>query len=468
MTRRLTPGQRQRALEMLEEGADRVSIAAALGISPAQVSAIAAHRSMGTYARKDVSSRRPPVKAPKARENVVRMPIARGSAPSSSSTAVLLGTDNDTNDTVFWNPHPENGSSNPHVLIVGETGSGKTYTASCLMAELAHQGIPSIVFDYGQGFAAGQLPEEFAAHVQATEFRLNQDGIAINPLQIFSGDVHGPATVAQRVADTLRRIYPHVGVQQHALIRRGVLEVFEDAGIHRRSPQTWTRPAPGLKELERKLLGLAASVDVGVRRVAASAASHLSSLFLFDTFRSTGVPLAWSDLQQKPHQAWILQLGGMESSTERVTTEFLLWNLIRYFETIGPAGLRCFVVLDEAHKLSFEPDSPVERLLREGRKFGVGVLLASQQPEDFSAVAFSNTATKLIFHISDMRHVVSRQLHARATDQSVSRIHVVLNGLQRGCAYVLTRGVGRVVTIASLEERLRRWRAAPPSHASIS
>ena len=31
--------------------------------------------------------------------------------------------------------------------------------------------------------------------------------------------------------------------------------------------------------------------------------------------------------------------------------------------------------------------------MREGRKFGLGVILASQQPDDFSPVAFSNTAT---------------------------------------------------------------------------
>jgi hypothetical protein len=243
------------------------------------------------------------------------------------------------------------------------------------------------------------------------------------------------------------------------MIRRAVLKAFADVGIQHRERDTWMKAAPPLRMLESSLQALANDPAISVRRVAASATSHISSLFLFDTFRANGLPLAWGDLLGHRHQSWLLQLGGMESSVERVTTEFLLWNLIRYAETLGPAGLRCFVVLDEAHKLSFEPDSPVERLLREGRKFGVGVVLASQQPEDFSAVAFSNTATKLIFRISDMRRVVSRQLSA-ADGQSVSRIHVILNGLSRGCAYALTRGVGRVITIASIEERVRRWQAS--------
>ena len=78
-------------------------------------------------------------------------------------------------------------------------------------------------------------------------------------------------------------------------------------------------------------------------------------------------------------------------------TEFLLWNLIGFIEAMGPSPLRCFVVLDEAHKLSFDRGSPVEKLLREGRKFGLGLILASQQPEEFIPVAFANTATKVVF-----------------------------------------------------------------------
>jgi hypothetical protein len=42
---------------------------------------------------------------------------------------------------------------NPHVLILGESGTGKTYSISCLTAELAQEGGVSMVFDSGQGFS---------------------------------------------------------------------------------------------------------------------------------------------------------------------------------------------------------------------------------------------------------------------------------------------------------------------------
>ena len=50
MASRTTESQRQNVLEMLAQGHDRETIAATVGITPAQVSAVAAHVKMGTYA----------------------------------------------------------------------------------------------------------------------------------------------------------------------------------------------------------------------------------------------------------------------------------------------------------------------------------------------------------------------------------------------------------------------------------
>jgi DNA helicase HerA-like ATPase len=299
----------------------------------------------------------------------------------------------------------------------------------------------------------------FSERANSVDFELNRDGIAINPLEIFPVDLHGPATVAQRVADTFARIYPRIGVQQHAIIRRAVLEVLSDHGIKQHDRTTWNLRAPHFRNVERKLATFADDVGSSNRRVALAAASHISTLFVFDTFRSTGRKLGWDDLiyGTRP-QTWILQLGGLESSVERTVTEFLLWNLIRFAEARGPGPLRCFVVLDEAHKMSFAPGSPVEKLLREGRKFGLGVILASQQPEDFSPVAFANTATKIIFQVSDDRGVVSRLLYRKTKNREVGATAAdVITKLPRGSAYLVTENTGRVVKITSFEDRLNRW-----------
>jgi hypothetical protein len=369
---------------------------------------------------------------------------------SSQPTGIPLGMETGSDQPVTWDPYS---SSNPHVLIVGESGSGKTYTASRLVIELARAHLPSIVFDYGQGFSLEHAPDAFGEDVRTIELELGRDGIAINPLQIFPVDSHGPATVAQRVADTFLRVYPRLGVQQHALLRRAVLELLAEAGISLEDPKTWTLEPPSFRDLEQKLAEYAGAEDAATRRAASSAGPHVSTLFFFNTFRKTGHALSWSDLLAHRNEVWILQLGGLEASVERAVTEFLLWSLVRYFEVLGPGPLRCFVVLDEAHKLAFGPGSPVEKILREGRKFGLGVILASQQPEDFSVVAFANTATKIVFQIADQTGQVSRQLHRKIKNgHSYDYIARTLGTLPRGSAYVVMANAGRVTRLHSFEE----------------
>ena len=99
-----------------------------------------------------------------------------------------------------------------------------------------------------------------------------------------------------------------------------------------------------------------------------------------------------------------------------------------------------------------------EKLLREGRKFGLGLILASQQPEDFSSVAFANTATKIVFQVGDNRSTISRQLHRKIRDgHSFGEIAQLITKLPRGWAYVVSENVGRVVKVASFADRVNRW-----------
>jgi DNA phosphorothioation-dependent restriction protein DptH len=462
MPKKVTREQRDAVLRMLAQGQDRDTIAAAVGVTPGQVSAISAHVKMGTYALPEPGEGlQDTVPAPVERtSNLLRMLQDLEGTPGRETrlSPILLGTDGETEEEVFWNPDPGTGAANPHVLILGESGFGKTYTIASLSAELAQENIVSIVFDYGQGFSPKTLPAEFVAATNPIELYAGRDGVDINPLQIFPSDLHGPVNVAQRVADTFARVYKRMGVQQHAVIRQAVLDVMAEVGITPDAPRSWAADLPTFGTVEAKLQAYANNSMSAQARFAASAASHISTVFVFNTFRQNGEKLAWSDLLQRDNRAVIIQLKGLEHSLERAVTEFLLWNLIGFIEALGPGPLRCFVILDEAHKLSFNPGSPVEKLLREGRKFGLGLILASQQPEDFSTVAFVNTATKIVFQVGDDRSTISRQLHRKIKNShSFGDIYQVITKLPRSYAYVVTENVGRVVRITSMSGRAGRW-----------
>jgi hypothetical protein len=247
-------------------------------------------------------------------------------------------------------------------------------------------------------------------------------------------------------------------VQQHAVLRQAVLDVMGDEGLFPDDSKSWTRNLPCFGNLRHKLDTYAKDPRTAQSRYAASVASHVSTMFVYNTFRSNGHRLSWSEMMGSTTRIFVIQLKGLEYSLERAVTELLLWNLIGYIESLGPSPLTCFAVLDEAHKLSFDRGSPVEKLLREGRKFGLGLILASQQPEDFSPVAFANTATKIVFQVGDERSVISRQLHRKVQNaHSFTGIDQLITKLPRGCAYVVSENLGRVVQIASLGERIAKW-----------
>jgi len=462
MPEKITPDQRKDILRMLTQGHDRDTIAVAVGVTPGQVSAISAHVKMGTYALPDPDEEPDRVASVEIERtsNLLHMLKSLEGSPGRETrlSPILLGSDAETGEEVSWNPDPSSGSANPHVLILGESGFGKTYTIASLSAELAQENVVSVVFDYGQGFSPSTLPPEFVAATNPLELHAGRDGVDINPLQLFPSDMHGPVNVAQRVADTFARVYTRMGVQQHAVIRQAVLDVMADADITPDAPDSWTSDLPAFANVQAKLQSYASNPLKPQARFAASAASHISTVFVFNTFRHSGEKLAWPDLLQSDNRAVIIQLKGLEHSLERAVTEFLLWNLIGFIEALGPGPLRCFVILDEAHKLSFDPGSPVEKLLREGRKFGLGLILASQQPEDFSPVAFANTATKIVFQVGDERSTISRQLHRKIKNaHSFGEIYQLITKLPRGWAYVVTGNVGRIVKVASFPERVARW-----------
>ena len=270
---------------MLAQGHDRDTISVAVGVTAGQVSAISAHVRMGTYALPDPEEQ-PEQAASEAlgrTSNLLGMLQSLEGSPGRETrlSPILLGSDAETGEEVSWNPDPGSGSANPHVLILGESGFGKTYTLASLSAELAQQDVVSVVFDYGQGFSPATLPPEFVAATNPLEMHVGRDGVDINPLQVFPSDLHGPVNVAQRVADTFARVYKRIGVQQHAVVRQAVLDVMADADIKKDAPDSWETDLPAFANVQAKLHAYASNPQNAQARFAASAASHISTVFVF-------------------------------------------------------------------------------------------------------------------------------------------------------------------------------------------
>ena len=62
-------------------------------------------------------------------------------------------------------------------------------------------------------------------------------------------------------------------------------------------------------------------------------------------------------------------------------------------------GIRLLIVLDEAWKIAKEETSDAVMIVREGRKYNFGLIVASQNPTDISEAIFSNVGTTFILKV---------------------------------------------------------------------
>lgn len=459
-TVRISSEKRGEILRLLDLGWSGEDIAREVEVTPRQVAAVKAHVTMHSY-DKTRRTERAVTETLSSGQLLSPTPEQEGSISELldrlqrglSSVAVPVGREVTTGRQVYWDPNPDYGSANPHLMIIGESGFGKTYAIQCLVAELALRRIPSIVIDYGRGFDVDAAPKEFINLTNPVEVLAGVHGININPLQIYPTDINGPLNVAVRVSDSFSRVY-RIGVQQHAMLRDVIVEVFEDRGIQASESSTWLRSPPFLSDVDERLGQIATDRFHRKAKVALSLRSHISTFFIFNTFRSSGDKLDWDALTDK-NGVHIMQLRGLEGRTQQVVTEFLLWDLYHYMLRTGSSPLRLYCVLDEAHNLSFDKDTPVDRLIREARKFGIGLIFASQQPRDFSDTAYGNASSKLMFQTLDESRRVSRKIVNKCNNvKSANALADILAQLPRGRAFLVTRNYGFNVAITSLQERM--------------
>jgi DNA phosphorothioation-dependent restriction protein DptH len=471
VAQKLSDSAVQQILRLHNEQIEIAEIARRLNLKKMQVSAIIAHSRLaanpheaepgGSVVTEEALD---PELSPSALVEEYSSPAETPEPPvveeqQEKEEGIFVGDDTDYPGSLYWNPQDAGTVQNPHLMVIGESGSGKTYALQCLTAELAQREIPSIIFDYGQGFELETLDPVYQKYVAVNEYRVGEDGIALNPLQIFPKDIKGPASVAARLSDVFDAVY-HVGHVQRKVLIEAILATFEKKGILTDTQSTWKKDPPIFADLQQTLDDLASDKQYPNRTNAVGLAARLMTFFMLSSFTAGKSVWSWETLiADSKHRVHILQFRGLEGKTQKVIVEILLWHLFFYLKSHGQGRLRLYCILDEAHHLSFREGGPLDLLLREARKFGLGLIFASQQPEDFSEVAFSNTASKLVFQIADPNLKVSRYLAVKCDNyESPEQIHDVVAVLKQGDAFFLSRNRGYKVHIADLRSRAAQWR----------
>jgi DNA phosphorothioation-dependent restriction protein DptH len=314
------------------------------------------------------------------------LPIENDISSSASSTAaeriyvepasafpvpekITIGT-RSNGEPVYW--HFGNKQLvNRHLLIFGAAGSGKTYGIQCILAEMAKQQLRSIIVDYTDGFLPDQVEETFTEVVAPKNHYVAMAGLPLNPFHAQKQKIdpaadpipENPFQIATRIESIFASVFAMGDQQSAALIRVLQLGIEEN-------------PNFTLSDLLPRLEGESSHGQ--------SLANKLAPLINAQPFRE-GAISAWEGmLQSQEHWVHVLQLKGLANSIQQLVTEFTLWDLWDYAQNTGSKSRPIPLVLDEIQNLDHRSGSPIDKMLREGRKFGLGLILATQTTSQFN------------------------------------------------------------------------------------
>jgi hypothetical protein len=95
-------------------------------------------------------------------------------------------------------------------------------------------------------------------------------------------------------------------------------------------------------------------------------------------------------------QGLVVDLRDQPEIVQLAASSFLLRKLYReMFNWPADSTVKAAVILDEAHR--FAKDKSLPKILKEGRKYGVSVVVASQSVDDFDKNVLVNCGTKIVF-----------------------------------------------------------------------
>jgi DNA phosphorothioation-dependent restriction protein DptH len=332
-------------------------------------------------------------------------------APRPAEVEVVLGTDAGSSD-VLWRVSTQ---GSPHAFIIGIPGQGKSVTTRHMIRSFAAQGLPSLVFDFHGDMAAD--PPSGATVLNAAE------GLPFSP---FEADVRVGRpinTTAWEISEIVAYV-TKLGEIQRNHVYDALQAMYADHGWHDITPGD---SLPVISEFGDAVE--AAEADARGR----NARQRLRPMTDFGLFLDDADSAF--DLLNSYSGGVVIDVSqlGLEE-VQMFAASFILRKIYReMFKWPQDHTMKLAVILDEAHRMA--KDVTLPKLMKEGRKYGVSVIVASQNADDFHKDVLGNAGTKIVFRTN---HPASRGVAGYLRGRGGVDLSVEIEKLNVGVAYVST------------------------------
>ena len=351
-------------------------------------------------------------------DNMLAEPVPPLPSSQPDMIRVQLGTTDE--QPIVWNPSVK---GSPHLFIIGIPGQGKSVAMGHLLTDLVAQRVAPLVFDFHGQFADPNGPLVRDYGIQTLDA---VDGLPFNPLEVMvrNGKLDWQ-TNSQAVAELFAHVAELGGIQQDGLYQ-AILDAYKAKGFHSKmgTEEIPELPTPGdlIQFIEQR------EANGKVKNLAA----RCRSLLEMDLFKPTLTPLK---LREAIRSGMVVDLHALLSEQVQLAAgAFILRKLYREMFLWGEADrIRLVLILDEAHRLA--KDTTLPKLMKEGRKYGIAVVVASQGMKDFHSDVLSNAGTKVLFRIN---YPESRRLVKYLAPPPKKQLDKIVEQLPVGQAFVQT------------------------------
>ena len=336
-----------------------------------------------------------PADAAKAPEPPENSPADAAGGPSpvepvfrAPGIQVRLGYELRTDEPLEWTLNDTDRLFHTNTGIIGTMGTGKTQLTKSIICQFMRGAeknfgggdLGVLVFDYKGDY--NETKEDF---IKATGARiLKPYRLPYNPLALIPPPTSKPLLpfhTAGTFVDVLSRIYP-LGPKQQRLLLDCIRKAYEKCGIDSNRPETWNRMPPNFAMVH----DFYAEETAG--RPADSLTSAVNTLYDFRIFDDSR--LSAGSIRDLMTGVVVVDVSGYDQHIQNLVVAITLELFYAQMLTLGSSKtdgryrqIRQLILVDEADNFMSKDFPALRRILKEGREFGVGMILSTQSLSHF-------------------------------------------------------------------------------------
>ena len=300
---------------------------------------------------------------------------------STDTLKVLIGHNVQNEQPILWEPTNTAKFMNTNSGIIGTMGTGKTQCTKSVVTQLyrnQHNNVDGkpigiLIFDYKSDY----VDEKFIDATQGKKFNLHK--LPYNPLSLFGDTPMLPVHTARGFSETMGKAFG-LGQKQTLKLRKLIGEAYELAGIKKADTSTWHKPAPTIADVWALFEESEPTED---SLYAALESLHELEIFETDITKCTS-------LYELVDGITVIELAGYPSEIQNLVVALTLDLFYSQMQKQGKPEVQGdfrqvtkLLLVDEADNFMSQNFPSLRKVLKEGREYGVGVILSTQDITHF-------------------------------------------------------------------------------------